>query len=276
MKRRNLDFPVFVSSLLLASGLHAAPAAGVLPAGFQQWELKVAGDLREAAIYAPASAKEKAAPVVFVFHGHGGNMKNAARSFAMHQQWATAISVYPQGLNTPGRLTDPEGKKPGWQHSAGAQEDRDLKFFDALLAKLKQEYKVDERRIYSTGHSNGGGFTYLLWAERGEVFAAVAPSAAAAQAVMRGENKLKPKPVLHLAGENDPLVKYEWQKATMSAVRKLNGCESDGKPWDKLCAEYSSKTGTPFVAFIHPGGHEFHRDAPALIAKFFQQHPAAK
>lgn len=251
-----------------------ALAAEALPNGFARWELRVDGVAREVLVYAPASAKEKAAPVVFVFHGHGGSMGNAARSFAMHKQWAEAISVYPQGLNTPGRLTDPEGKKPGWQSGVGAQEDRDLKFFDALLAKLKQDFKVDAKRIYSTGHSNGGGFTYLLWAERGEVLAAVAPSASSA-AGRQGE-KLKPKPALHLAGENDPLVKYEWQKATMAAVRKLNGCETDGKPWDKLCTEYPSKTGTPFVSFIHPGGHEFHKDAPALIAKFFKQHPAEK
>lgn len=274
MQMRLRRFLLLAPALLLA--LRPAHAAETLPAGFKRWELQVDGVARETVVYAPASAKEQAAPVVFVFHGHGGNMRNAARSFAMHQQWAEAISVYPQGLNTPGRLTDPEGKKPGWQHGVGAQDDRDLKFFDALLAKLKQDFKVDEKRIYSTGHSNGGGFTYLLWAERGEVFAAVAPSAAAAQAVVRGGNKLKPKPILQLAGENDPLVKYEWQKATMAAVRKLNGCDADGKPWDKHCTEYPSKTGTPFVAFIHPGGHEFHKDAPALIAKFFQQHPASR
>lgn len=273
MQTSRRSFLALAPALFLA--LRPAPAAETLPADFQRWELQVNGIARETVVYAPASAKEKSAPVVFVFHGHGGNMRNAARSFAMHQQWPDAIAVYPQGLNTPGRLTDPEGKKPGWQHGVGAQDDRDLKFFDALLAKLKQEFKVDAKRIYSTGHSNGGGFTYLLWAERGEVFAAVAPSAAAAQAVVRGDNKLKPKPVLHLAGENDPLVKYEWQKATMAAVRKLNGCDADGKPWDKLCTEYPSKTGTPFVAFIHPGGHEFHKDAPALIAKFFKQHPAS-
>lgn len=265
---------ILASALLLLFALRPASAAEALPAGFQRWELRVDGVARETVVYAPASAKEKAAPVVFVFHGHGGNMRNAARSFAMHQQWPDAISVYPQGLNTPGRLTDPEGKKPGWQSGVGAQEDRDLKFFDALLARLKQDFKVDGKRVYSTGHSNGGGFTYLLWAERGEVFAAVAPSAATSQGLKAG--KLKPKPALHLAGENDPLVKYEWQKVMMTAVRKLNGCDAEGNPWDKLCTEYPSKTGTPFVAFIHPGGHEFHRDAPALIAKFFQQHPAGK
>lgn len=272
MQLHRRRFLVLVPALFLA--LPPASAAEALPNGFQRWELQVNGVQREVVVYAPASAKEKVAPVVFIFHGHGGNMRNAARSFAMHQHWPEAIAVYPQGLNTPGRLTDPEGKKPGWQSGVGAQEDRDLKFFDALLAKLKQDFKVDAKRIYSTGHSNGGGFTYLLWAERGDVFAAVAPSASAA-AGRQGE-KLKPKPAMHLAGEKDPLVKYEWQKATMAAVRKLNGCDADGKPWDKLATEYPSKTGTPFVAFIHPGGHEFHRDAPALIAKFFQQHPASR
>ena len=39
-----------------------------------------------------------------------------------------------------------------------------------MLKSLKQDYKVDEKRIFSTGHSNGGGFTYLLWSERPDVF----------------------------------------------------------------------------------------------------------
>jgi polyhydroxybutyrate depolymerase len=105
------------------------------------------------------------------------------------------------------------------------------------------------------------------------VFAAVAPSAAAA--AVRQAGKLKPKPALHLAGEKDPLVKFEWQKLTMEAVRKINGCDAEGKPWDGQCTLYPSKTGTPFVAFIHPGGHEFHREAAPLIVKFFKEHPAA-
>lgn len=241
--------------------------------GLERWSFQVDGVTREALVYVPTAAKEKPTPVVFVFHGHGGNSRNAARSFAMNRHWPEAISVYMQGLNTPGRLTDPEGKKPGWQNRAGDQGDRDLKFFDAVLARLKADYKVDAKRIYSTGHSNGGGFTYLLWAERGDVFAAVAPSAAAA---LRQPERFKPKPVMHLAGENDPLVKYSWQKLTMDGVRKLNGCDTEGKPWDKLCTVYPSKTGTPLVTFIHPGRHEFRRDAPPLIVKFFKEHPAQR
>jgi polyhydroxybutyrate depolymerase len=252
----------------------------------QQWEVE--GVTREALVYAPPAAKTTSSPVVFAFHGHGGNMKQAAMGFAYHKHWPEAIVVYMQGLNTPGTLTDTEGKKPGWQKTVGDQNDRDLKFFDAVLTTLKQDYKVDQKRIYATGHSNGGGFTYLLWAARGDVFAAVAPCAAAAligdppddlpaalapwvEKAKTTMKNLKPKPVLHMAGENDPLVRFDWQKRTIDGLRKLNGCD-EGKPWGEHCTLYPSKTGTPVVTYIHSGRHELPRDVPLVIVKFFKQH----
>jgi polyhydroxybutyrate depolymerase len=270
MKQR-LYCSILLLVCLLASstsGCAQSAGSGNLPPGIQLLELKVDGVARDALIYIPPGAKIGATSVVFVFHGHGGSAQNAVRSFAMNRHWPEAISVYMQGLNTPGRLTDRDGKHPGWQKKAGDQHDRDLKFFDAVLARLKQDYRVDEKRIYATGHSNGGAFTYLLWAERGDVFAAVAPSAAA----FRDVAKLKPKPAMHLAGELDPLVKFTWQKLTMDAVRRVNGCDREGNPWDRRCTIYPSKTGTPLVTFIHPGGHQFTKDAPALIVKFFKEH----
>lgn len=235
---------------------------------FQRWEFKVAGLTREALACIPATAKDQPTPVVFVFHGHGGSALNAISRFPMNRQWPEAISVYMQGLNTPGRLTDPQGKAPGWQKYLGDQQDRDLKFFDAVLARLKQDYKVDAKRVFSTGHSNGGAFTYVLWAERGDVLAAVAPCAGiAAESLPR----LKPKPVMHIAGEKDPLVKFDWQERTIIAVRKLNGCDAEGKRWETYCTLYPSKTGTPVVAFIHPGGHVVPLGAPALIVRFFKE-----
>jgi polyhydroxybutyrate depolymerase len=231
-------------------------------------EWTVDGVVRQALVFVPAQASTNPSPVVFAFHGHGGSMQNAARSFAYHREWPEAIAVYPQGLKTPGRLTDPEGKRAGWQHAAGDQGDRDLKFVDAMLASLKEDYHADEKRIYAAGHSNGGGFTYLLWAARGDLFAAFGPSAAAA---VRNLAKLKPKPVLHVAGQNDQLVKFAWQKLTMDALRRLNEC-GEGKEWGKWCTEYPSKIGAPVVTFIHPGTHQFPAAAPAAIVKFFKQH----
>jgi polyhydroxybutyrate depolymerase len=228
------------------------------------------GAVREALVYVPPQARTNPAPVVLAFHGHGGSMQNAARSFSYHSLWPEALVVYMQGLNTPGRLTDPEGRKAGWQHAAGDHGDRDLKFFDAVLASLSQDYKVDAKRIYATGHSNGGGFTYLLWAKRGHRLAAVAPSAAAAAATLL---HLKPKPVLHIAGEQDALVKFAWQQRTMDALRKLNRC-GEGRPWEEErgCTLYPSSLGAPVVTFIHPGTHRFPAAAPAIVVKFFKQH----
>jgi len=255
--------------LLLLLGLTAlsSPLHAEEP---ERREFTVDGVARQALVYIPPSAKTAATPVVFAFHGHGGNMRNVARSFAYHSAWPEAIVVYPQGLNTPGRLTDPEGKKPGWQSGIGDQGDRDLKFFDTMLSALDKEAKVDAKRVYSTGHSNGGGFTYLLWAARGDKFAAVAPSAAAAT---RSRGLLKPKPVLHAGSEKDPLVKFEWQRATIDAVRKLNDC-GEGQPWKdkKGCTLYPSKLGAPVVTYLHDGGHGFPREAPAIIVEFFKEH----
>ncbi len=232
----------------------------------RQWQIE--GVSREALVYVPPVAQTAPTPVVFAFHGHGGTMEHAAKTFAYHQHWPEAIAVYPQGLNTPGVLTDPLGKKPGWQKTVGDQNDRDLKFFDAMLATLKKDYQIDEKRVYCTGHSNGGAFTYLLWATRGDVFAAVAPSGAI---LRRQTGELKPKPVLHVAGEKDTLVRFEWQKIMIDAVRKLNKCE-EGQPWGKWCTLYPSKTGTPLVTCIYPGGHAFPEEVPPIIVKFFKEH----
>jgi polyhydroxybutyrate depolymerase len=253
-----------ILALLLVAGTPASAADNLT-----RMEWKVDGIAREALVYAPATAKTDPSPVVFAFHGHGGNMKYAATKFAYHKHWPEAIVVYMQGLNTPGALTDPQGKLPGWQKTFGDQGDRDLKFFDAVLATLKRDYKVDEKRIYATGHSNGGGFTYLLWAARGDVFAAVAPCAAAAKPEFK--QHIKPKPVLHMAGENDPLVRFAWQEWTIDEVRKINGC-GEGKPWGEHCTLYPSKGGTPVVTYIHSGGHQLPDDVPPVIVKFFKQY----
>lgn len=258
--------------MVMLVALFVAEGTGFLVAAEptrREWTIE--GVKREADVFAPSKPPSDPPPLVFGFHGHGGNMRNAARSFRLHELWPEAVVVYMQGLNTPGRLTDPEGKQPGWQSSVGDQSDRDLKFFDAVLASMKEKHKIDERRVYSTGHSNGGGFTYLLWAARGDVFAAVAPSAAVGGRLL---GDLKPKPVLHIAAENDELVKFTWQQAMMTRLRTLNGC-GEGTAWDKNCTLYSSKSDTPVVTMIHPGTHKYPDEAPALIVKFFKEHRRA-
>ena len=230
----------------------------------------VDGVQREAVIVVPAGTTTR---LVFDFHGHGGTGKHAARAHALHAHLPDAVVVYPQGLPTAGKLTDPEGKKAGWQMTAGVQGDRDLKFFDAMLADLLKDHaSLDPKRVAVTGHSNGGGFTYLLWAERGDKLAAVASVAAGGGP--RVIAKLKPLPCLHVAGEADPLVKYTGQRLVMDRVRKVNKCDPDGTAWETHGKRFASKDAAEFVEAVHPGGHEYPDFAARLIASFFRRHPA--
>lgn len=229
----------------------------------------VDGVTREALVHFPARTEQGGAPVVFVFHGHGGSMRQAVSSMPIHRHWPEAIVVYPQGLPTPGVLTDRAGRKAGWQATAGAADDRDLKFFDIMLADLQARHRLDERRIYATGHSNGGGFTYLLWAQRGEKFAALAPSAAV---LARGAGDLRPKPVLHLGSPQDRLVRFSWQERMIDEVLRINGCgarRADATGYTL----YPSSRGAEVATYLHNGGHRYPAEAPELIVKFFKTHP---
>jgi polyhydroxybutyrate depolymerase len=250
--------------LVLSAGVRADDGAG----GLAERKWKVGGVEREGLVYAPAGAKEMAAPLVFVFHGHGGNARQAARGFHIHELWPEAVVVYMQGVPTVGRLTDPEGKKNGWGTS-GADGERDLAFFDAALKSVREDYKIDDARVFCTGHSNGGAFTYYLWAERGDVFAAMAPSAAPASIGQFA--KMKPKPVLHCAGEKDELVKFAWQEGTIERLKKLNHVTGEGEKIGERVTRYGSAEGdTPVVTYIHPGGHAMPQDESDAIVKFFK------
>jgi polyhydroxybutyrate depolymerase len=227
----------------------------------------VDGVSREALVHFPESSENP--PLVFVFHGHGGNMDRISGTFRIHELWPEAVVVYMQGLPTPTRLTDPEGKRSGWNSDSTDSASRDLKFFDAVYNSLKGQ--VDTNRVYITGHSNGGGFTYCLWAARGDLFAAMAPSSAAFR---KGLALMKPKPALHVMGETDPVVKVAWQERMIQFVKSLNGC-GEGEPWhssgDLTGTIYPSKTGTPLITLIHPGGHKFPTEALELIIRFFKE-----
>lgn len=229
-------------------------------------QFTVDGLPREALVYAPEKL-DSPAPVIFGFHGHGGSMRSASRTFHFHELWPEAIVVYMQGVPTPGRLTDPEGKRNGWQHNQGDHNDRDLKFFDAVLTALKEKYKVDDKRIFASGHSNGGGFTYLLWLSRSDRLAGVVASAAGG----RGITKLKPKNAMHIAGRNDPLVKFAGQQLTMNAVRQTLNLTTDAVPWNDKGRKYQTKEGYSWIEVIHDGDHKYPAFAPDLTIRFFKE-----
>jgi polyhydroxybutyrate depolymerase len=206
---------------------------------------------------------------VLVFHGHGGTSAQAARSFGIHDAWPEALVIYPQGLPTPGQITDPEGRLPGWQHVPFGEGDRDLKFVDVMLAWARQERHIDSTRVFAAGHSNGGSMVYVLWAARARDFAAFAPSSS----VFRPDAVAKaiPKPAFIVSGRQDPLVPFRAQQLSLSRVLTLNQAATGEQPWDGTAQLHKSKNGTDVVTYIHPGGHQLPTDAGAQMVKFFKQ-----
>jgi polyhydroxybutyrate depolymerase len=176
------------------------------------------------------------------------------------------VVVYLQGLPTP-TTVDPRGLLPGWQREPGEEGDRDLKFVDTVLASMRQRYAVDDDRVYATGFSNGGMFTYLLWAQRGKTFAGFAVCAAL---LFPDVNPTLPRALLHIAGKADPLVPFNQQVATVERARKIDAATDPGRPCGFGCTKYLSLTSTPVMKVVHPGGHVYIPAAPRLTVEFFK------
>ena len=264
---------VLSAASLSAQGKIRELLAAKAPEGFVEKAWTIEGVKRTALLRVPAGVSGQLA-VVFCWHGHGGRSAHSASRWGYEAADTTSILVFPQGLPTVSPLVDKEGRMPGWQTSVGGEGDRDIKLFDAILADLKKTHPVDDRRIFSMGHSNGAAFSYLLWQARPEILAAIGSVAGG----LRPDNKIAtPMPVLHVAGEKDPIVKFVWQKATFAAVRRFNGCSDEGRPWAKEgvleATLYPSAKGAPLVTAIHAGGHEYAKGSSELIARFFKENP---
>jgi len=183
---------LFVLSFLGAVSL---PAQGKLrellsaraPDGFVEQSWTLDGVKRTAWVRVPKDAKGPLA-VVFCWHGHGGRAAQAAGRWGYDQADTTSVLVFPQGLPTVSPLVDKEGRMPGWQTTVGGEGERDMKLFDAMLADIRKSHAIDDRRIYSMGHSNGAAFSYLLWQARPTVLAAIGSVAGS----LRGDPPIQP------------------------------------------------------------------------------------
>lgn len=245
-------------TLMATATALAAPSAF---ADTMTWN--VAGDKRQAIVYAPTKASPTGtAPLVLSFHGHGDDMDNFQHT-DMHVAWPEAVVVYFEGLPSSDTLR-------GWQTEKGQDNDRDLKLVDTALASLRQAFKVDDARIYATGFSNGANFTYLLWAERPGVFAAYAPVAAR---IRPSVHLTQPKPLFHIAGRADRQILFVDQQAAIEAAIRADGVAGTGVSCGNECTIYGSKTAAPVMTWIHPGGHAYPNSTSERITQFFRDHP---
>ena len=248
-------------TLVALVGLLLIP--GVRDAAAQVMRWQVDGATRQAIVHAPASPGAEGSPLVLSFHGFGDNAQNFQYT-NLHVAWPDAIVVYFQGLPTRRGL-------PGWRVEPGGG-NRDLALVDAALASLRETYDVDDDRIYATGYSNGGMFTYLLWAERPGVFAAYAPVAARLRPSVR---PTEPRPVFHVAGESDRVVRFSDQEAAIAVAIDVNGVDA-ATGCGAGCTVYGADTAAPVMTWIHPGAHVYPRGTSERIASFLREHSRAR
>jgi polyhydroxybutyrate depolymerase len=247
----------------------SAPAAGkVENDGLELRHWTVDGLTRVTKMHIPPEAKTTPSPVVFVFHGHGGTLKAVVEEFEIHKHWPNAIVVYMRGVPTP-QGDDPEGKKTGWQYHPGDQGDRDVHFFDAVLADLHTSLKVDDSKVFAAGFSNGGAFATVLWSARPDKVAAVAT--VSMPVIKSMQHKIKPKACMMVAGRTDPLHKMDEMEASAKKVVEMNQCQP-GQPWSahSNCTLYPSDSGNPVLFMTHGGAYMVPHEAQAVIVDFFK------
>lgn len=104
--------------------------------------------------------------LIFAWHGNGGNGKDIAdHGFydVKAQAGGSAIFVAGDGINA------------GWANDNG----RDLKFVRAMVDQFSSKLCIDKSRIFSTGWSFGGMFSFSLGCGMGDVIRAIAPMSGA-------------------------------------------------------------------------------------------------
>jgi polyhydroxybutyrate depolymerase len=275
---RRIALALAVASLLLTALAVKALRHGAIEAAQQSTSrpsartFLVDGVQRHALLYQNSTPAPRAgAPLVFVFHGHGGTAQLMANRLPVHELWPEAVVIYMQGIPGVVGITDAAGTQNGWQKNPGQVGDRDVKFVDVVLAQVEKEFKIDASRVYALGHSNGARFVNVLWTMRGEKFAAFCSACAPGGVLIQ---TAMPKPVFVIAGEKDQLVPFDLQKRSIELIRKR--LETD--PSKAVVKGYLSvepgKNGTELATYLHPGGHPFPEEALPLAVSFFKRHPS--
>jgi polyhydroxybutyrate depolymerase len=190
----------------------------------------------------------KPLPLVFDVHGY--------TSFASEQLMR---SKWDQMADKEGFvLIDPEGVNKSWNAGSccGGNSQDDVKYFRDVVAKATAELCIDKKRVYVSGHSNGGAMTYRLACEAADIFAAVAP--VCGWMTVSNCNPARPIPVLAIRGLNDGTVKISGADADIDEWLSNDKCAKDQVTTSGVCKTYNScDAGTQVMDCRPRGDHNF-------------------
>ena len=142
--------------------------------------------------------------LVIALHGGGGSAKQFEITSRLTDKANAAgfIVVYPDG--TGAIKTWDAGTCCG---SSVTKQIDDVKFISALIDKLVSTYKINPKKVYATGHSNGGMLCYRLACELSNKIAAIVPNSST-MVVTSPCNPSRAIPVLHMHSKLDQHVIY--------------------------------------------------------------------
>lgn len=164
-------------------------------------------------VYAPKDLGAQR-PLLISCHGmnqDAGYQKDMLKIEAIADT-AKFVTVFPNGIDR------------GWDIGG----DRDLRFMQALIDEMVTRYDIDRNRVYISGFSMGGMFTYHAMNRMADTFAAFAPISGYP---MGGGNytSSRPVPIIHTHGTTDDVVNFGGVSGTMAGWVKRNGCPTQAK-----------------------------------------------
>ncbi len=118
-------------------------------------------------------------------------------------------------------LLSPKSLGPTWDMT---MQSADTSSVVAMLAEVEREYSIDRSRVYLTGLSDGGIFTYILGIERHDLFAGLAVVAGALHMAvdpMLREGRAKDVPLFVIHGVHDFIFPVAFTRQTCELMKGL-------------------------------------------------------
>lgn len=194
-----------------SEGANAADPGKLIKPGNYSFKLQHDGSQRAYLVHVPSGYDPAlATPVVFAFHGGGGDMNlqaDANYNITGKADTAGFIAVFPNGYSR-----FPNGKLATWNagNCCATARDKgidDVGFVRAILAQVKTHFNVDAQRIFATGMSNGGMMSHRLACEMADTLKAIAAVAGTDSTVSC--SPARPISILHIHARNDTHVLYD-------------------------------------------------------------------
>ena len=169
------------------------------------------GQKREYLQYAPSDLGSKR-PLIISCHG----MNQSAQ-----YQWDALKDAKTLADKEKFVIVLPEGINSGWDISG----DRDINLIKDLIAQMKKDFDIDEKRVYLSGFSMGGMLTYHAMNKIPDVIAAFAPISGYPMWGFTYTGK-RAIPVIHHHGTGDDVCVYSNVQRNIDELVKKNKCSS--------------------------------------------------